>query len=318
MGYKVLIPQDIAEEGKEFLISRGYEIKMGSGVKEVELARDVEDCDAMLLRTANVTGAVLRAGKKLRIVARHGAGYNNVDINTATELGIWVTNTPDATTGSVAEFTVGAMIAAGKRFVELRDALKQGDFGYKNKHMGTDLVGKRLGIIGIGKIGIEVAKKAFYGLDMEILAYSPRKQQDQMPDYVRLVPWEMLFETSDYIAVHVPLTEETRGFIGAKEFERMKPSAVLVNCSRGGVVVEKELVRALQERKVAGLFTDVMEQEPPDSNHPFFQMDHVIVTPHMASNTRECMLRMAVQAAAQIDLVLSGKKPEWAVNNPNQ
>lgn len=159
MGYKVLIPQDIAEEGKEFLISRGYEIKMGSGVKEVELARDVEDCDAMLLRTANVTGAVLRAGKKLRIVARHGAGYNNVDINTATELGIWVTNTPDATTGSVAEFTVGAMIAAGKRFVELRDALKQGDFGYKNKHMGTDLVGKRLGIIGIGKIGIEVAKK---------------------------------------------------------------------------------------------------------------------------------------------------------------
>lgn len=314
MAYKVLIPQDIAEEGKEYLISHGYEIKMGSGITEMDLARDVEDCDAMLLRTAEVTGAVLRAGKKLRIVARHGAGYNNVDIKTATELGIWVTNTPDATTGSVAEFTVGAMIAAGKRFVELRDALKQGDFGYKNKHMGTDLAGKRLGIIGIGKIGLEVAKKAFYGLDMEILAYSPRKRQGQMPDYVRLVPWEMLFELSDFIAVHVPLTEETRGFIGAKELERMKPSAVLINCSRGGVVVEEELVRALREGQLAGLFTDVMEQEPPDPNHPFFQMNHVTVTPHMASNTRECMIRMAVQAAAQIDLVFSGKEPEWAVN----
>lgn len=316
MAYKVLIPQDIAKEGKEYLISRGYEIKMGNGVSEADLARDVEDCDAMLLRTAEVPGAVLRAGRKLRVVARHGAGYNNVDVNTATELGIWVTNTPDATTGSVAEFTIGAVIAAGKRFIELRDALKQGDFGYKNEHMGVDLAGKKLGIIGIGRIGLEVAKKAFYGLDMEILAYSPRKRQEQMPEYVRLVPWKTLFEKSDFIAVHVPLTEETRGFIGAEELGWMKPSAVLINCSRGGVVEEEALVRALEERKLSGLFTDVMEQEPPDANHPFFQMSHVVVTPHMASNTSECMRRMAVQAASQIDLVLSGKEPEWAVNCP--
>lgn len=316
MAYKVLIPQDIAAEGKDYLRSRGYEIQMGSGFSEADMIRDVADCEAILLRTANVTGAVLRAGKKLRIVARHGTGYNNVDIKTAEELGIWVTNTPDATTGSVAEFTIGAIIAAGKRFVELRDELKNGDFGYKNRHMGVDLEGKKLGIVGIGRIGLEVARKAHYGLDLEVLAYGPRKRQEQMPEYVRLVSWETLFEASDFIAVHVPLTEETKGFIGATEFGRMKPSAYLINCSRGGVVVETELVEAMQRGEVAGLFTDVMEMEPPEATHPFFHMKNVVVTPHMASNTEECMLRMALQAASQIDQVLSGEKPEWAVNCP--
>lgn len=316
MAYKVLIPQDIAEEGKEYLLSRGYEIKMGSGITEADMARDVEDCDAILLRTADVTEKVLRAGRKLRIVARHGAGYNNVDIKTAAELGIWVTNAPDATTGSVAEFTIGAVIAAGKRFVELRDELRCGDFYYKNRHMGVDLAGKKLGIIGIGRIGLEVARKARYGLDMEVLAYAPRKRQEQMPEYVRLVPWEELLETSDFITVHVPLTEETKGLIGAEAFGRMKPSSFLINCSRGGVVAEDALVEALQDGEIAGLFTDVMEQEPPDADHPFFRMKNVTVTPHMASNTEECMLRMALQAASQIDMVLSGKEPEWAVNCP--
>lgn len=318
MAYKVLIPQDIAVEGKKYLVSRGYEIKMGTGITEEDLVRDVADCDAVLLRTAEITATVLRAGKKLRIVARHGAGYNNVDIKTAEELGIWATNTPDATTGSVAEFTIGAILAMGKRFVELRDVLKDGDFYAKNRKKGVDLAGKRLGIVGIGRIGLEVAKKACYGLDMEVVAYSPRKEQGQMPEYVHLVSWETLFETSDFIAVHVPLTEETCGFIGARELGRMKPSAYLINCSRGGVVEEAALIEALQEERIAGLFTDVMEQEPPDPCHPFFKMEQVIVTPHMASNTEECMVRMAVQAASQIDRVLTGGEPEWGIVNRMQ
>ena len=139
-----------------------------------------------------------------------------------------------------------------------------------------------------------------------------------MPEYVRLVPWEELFERSDMVSLHVPLSQETRGFIGKAEFERMKPTAYLINCSRGGVVVETELVEALKAGQIAGLFTDVMEQEPPEKDHPFFFMDNVVVTPHMASNTEDCMRQMALGAAIQIDRVLSGGKPDFPVNRPEQ
>lgn len=316
MAYKILLPQDIAEEGKAFLRERGYEIKPGNGFSEQDLIRDVQDCDAVLLRTAEMTRAVMEAGKNLKIIARHGAGYNNVDLKAADELGIPVTNTPDATTESVAEYTLGGILMAAKRMTEHRDVLKQGDFYYKNSHKGMDLSGKILGIVGIGRIGQAVARKAHFGLDMEIIAYAPRRTQAQMPDYIRLVPWQELFAQSDIVSVHVPLTDETRGFIGMAEFERMKPSAYLINCSRGGVVPEAELLQALKRGCLAGVFTDVMEQEPPDKNHPFFEMEQVTVMPHMASNTEECMARMALQAAMQIELVLSGKTSDWVVNHP--
>lgn len=315
MAYKILIPQDIAEEGKAFLRERGYEIKHGNGFTEQDLIRDVEDCDAVLLRTAEFPRSVMEAGRKLKIIARHGAGYNNVDIQAADELGILVTNTPDATTETVAEYALGGILMAAKRMAEHRDKLKQGDFLYKNSHKGTDLKGKTLGIVGIGRIGMAVAKKAHFGFDMDVTAYSPRKKQDQLPEYIRLVSWEDLFEKSDFITVHVPLNDETKSFIGREEFNRMKSSAYLINCSRGGVAAEAELIEALENNQIAGLFTDVMDQEPPDMKHPFFQMDQVTVTPHMASNTEECMALMALQAAMQIDLALSGKDPDWVVNH---
>lgn len=316
MAYRILIPQDIAKAGKEYLLSRGYEIKMGNGYTEEDMIRDVKDCQAILLRTAEVTSAVLEAGKELKIVARHGAGYNNVDIKRAEELGIWVTNTPGVTTKSVAEYTIGGMLTMARRIPEHQKMMKEGDFFYKNSHKGTDLDGKTLGIIGIGNIGLEVAKKAYFGFDMKILAYSPRKKQEEMPDYVRLVSWEELFELSDFVSLHVPLSQETRGFIGRRELELMKPTSYLINCSRGGVVVESDLLEALKEGKIAGLFTDVLEQEPPQKDHPFFSMDQVVVTPHMASNTADCMQQMALGAAVQIDRVLSGKRPDYPVNHP--
>lgn len=314
MTYRVLIPQDIAEVGKDYLHSHGYEIKMGNGDTEADLIRDVADCHAILLRTAEVTAAVLEAGKNLKIVARHGAGYNNVDINRAGELGIWVTNTPGVTTESVSEYTMGGMLMMARRIAEHQQILKDGEFFYKDTHKGTDLKGKVLGIVGIGNIGLEVARKAYYGFDIKVIAYSPRRSQDQMPEYVGLVSWEELFEQSDFVSLHVPLNAETRGFIGKNEFARMKPTAFLINCSRGGVVVEPELVEALQCGQIAGLFTDVMDEEPPVKDHPFFAMENVVVTPHMASNTEDCMRQMAVGAAVQIDRVLSGGMPDYPVN----
>ena len=146
MAYKVLIPQEIAHEGVDELLRFGYEVKMGTGTGEEDLIRDVADCDAILLRPAQVTRTVLEAGKKLKIVARHGAGYNNVDIKAAEELGIWVTNAPDSTTNSVAEFVLGAIIAAAKRMFLLHEALRRKDFYFKNSHKGIDLEGKTLGL----------------------------------------------------------------------------------------------------------------------------------------------------------------------------
>ena len=316
MAYKVLIPQDIAKEGKDFLLERGYEIKMGSGAAEEDLIRDVADCDAILLRTAPVTKAVLRAGKKLKIVARHGAGYNNVDLEAADELGIWVTNAPDSTTNSVAEFTLGAILAAAKRTFLLSKALKEDNFFYKNDHKGVDLIGKTLAVIGFGRIGRALAKKAYLGLEMNIIAYDPYAKQESVPDYVKLVDWETAFKTADFVTLHMPLTKDNRGFIGANEFAMMKPTACFINCARGEVVNEPEMIRAMEEKQIAGVFTDVFNQEPPSMDNPLLSFEDVSVTPHMASNTEECMMLMATQAASQIDLVLSGQQPLWPVNKP--
>lgn len=316
MAYKVLIPQDIAEEGKAYLLERGYEIKMGSGAKEEDLLRDVNGCDAILLRTAPVTRAVLAASKSLQVVARHGAGFNNVDLEAADEMGIWVTNAPDSTTNSVAEFTIGAIVAAAKRTFEINRSLKEGDFYYKNSHKGVDLYGKTLAIIGLGRIGREVARKAYFAFDMKVIAYAPYTEKETVPDYVTLVDWEQAFSQADFLSLHIPMSKENAGIVGKKEFGLMKKTAYFINCARGEVVREADLIEAAEQEKIAGVFIDVLEQEPVDKTHPLLSMKHAVVTPHMASNTEECMIRMAVQAAQQIDMVLSGKRPTNPVNHP--
>lgn len=316
MAKKVLIPQAVAEEAVEQLLEWGYEIRMGNGFTEEDLIHDVVDCDAILLRTAPCTRAVLEAGKRLKIVARHGAGYNNVDLDAADQLGIWVTNTPDATTNSVAEFTMGAVIAAAKRFYLLSDSIEKNHFFFKYANKGVDLKGKTLGIIGLGRIGSAVARKMHDGLDMEIIAYAPHADKRQLPDDVRLVGWETLFQESDFVSVHIPARKENENLIGKREFALMKPTAYFINCARGEVVDEAALLEALQLKKLAGAFLDVLKEEPFDPAHPLFGQDDVSITPHMASNTVECMREMACQAASQVHKVLSGSVPDWAVNHP--
>ena len=316
MAGTILIPQDIAVEGKNYLAERGYIIKMGSGVDEESMMRDTEGCDAILLRTAKVTRPVIEAGKKLKIIARHGAGYDNVDLEAANEHGVWVTNTPDATTNSVAEFTIGAIIAVAKRTFLMSRALREGNFFYKNTHKGMDLQGKTLAIIGFGRIGSSVAKRAHFGLDMNVIAYTPHAKPEHIPEYVRLVSWEEAFTSADVISLHMPATNDNRGCVGTREFEMMKPSAYLVNCARGGLVDEAELIRAVEDGEIAGAFLDVYETEPISPENPLLKLDNVIATPHMASNTEECMTLMAVQAASQIHKVLSGEEPDWPVNRP--
>ena len=313
---KILIPQEIAGEGVQMLKDAGHRVVIGCGLSEEELSQAVRDCDAVLLRTAQVSKKVLEAGAQLKIVARHGAGYNNVDIQAAAELGIWVTNTPDATTNAVAEFTLGAILAAGKRIGELGQAMKAGDFYAKNRCKGMEMAGKTLGIIGLGRIGRAVAKKAYYGLDMQVMAFAHGRSRQDAPEYVTLADWETVFSQADVITLHVPLNESTRGFVGQREFAMMKKGAYFINCARGEVVQEKALIQALQEGEIAGAFCDVFAQEPPAGDNPLLSMRQVTVTPHMASNTEECMKTMACQAASQIIRVLAGERPDWPVNAP--
>ncbi len=317
MAYKIYIPQAVAREGEDYLLDRGYEIVRGDGTLKEELKRGIADCDAMLLRTAKVDREVLEAGTRLKIVARHGAGYDNIDYKAAEELGIWATFSPLTTGLSVAEFTISAMLSLAKKLDRMSRELRSGNFDYKFTHKGMDLAGKTLGIIGLGKIGLQVARRAALGLDMNILAFEARPEGKEFPDYIKLTDLNTLLETADVITVHVPGGPATAGMIGAEQFRRMKPSAYFINASRGGVMDEAAFADAVRNQEIAGAAIDVFSQEPPQMDDPLFSLENVLLTPHIASNTQECMARIALDAAQEIHLVLSGRSPRFPLNQPS-
>ena len=315
---KVYIPQAVAEEGVAFLLQQGYEIVHGNHPTPEDFVREVADCDAVLLRTLVCSAPLLEAGKKLRIVARHGVGYDNIDTAAAEKLGIWVTNTPQALSDSVAEYTLAAILTAAKKIPQCSRALYAGEYFYKNSHKGMDLSGRSLGIVGFGRIGRALAKKAHFGLDMRILAYSRTLRQGQVPDYVTVCDLDTLLAQSDVVTLHIPGGAANRNLFGAESFTRMKDGAVLVNVARGEVVDEKALLQALDSGKLSFAVLDVQQSEPPQAEDPLLKREDVLLTPHMASNTEECMARMALHAAWQIHKVLSGETPDWPVNHPVQ
>ena len=313
---KVYIPQAVAEEGEAFLREKGYELVHGSDPTPETFAREAADCDAILLRTQRCPASLLESAKKLKIVARHGVGYDNIDTAAAERLGIWVTNTPQALSDSVAEYTLAAILAAAKRIPQCSRALYAGDYFYKNSHKGMDLAGKTLGIVGFGRTGRALAKKAHFGLDMNILAYSRSLRQAQAPDYVTACDLDTLLARADVVTLHIPGGGSSRNLMNADAFDRMKDGALLVNAARGEVVDEEALLQALDRGKLSFAVLDVQTSEPPRKDDPLLGREDVLLTPHMASNTEECMARMALHAAWQIHKVLSGQTPDWPVNHP--
>ena len=317
MAYRVLIPQDVAQPGKDYLRDRGYEIKMGSGLTAEAIAADVVDCDAILGRTAPFTAKVFEAGKKLKVISRHGVGYDNIDVAKATELGIWVTFAPESNANTVAEHTVGCILTLARRFFQMDRETRAGNWGARDVVLGTDLAGKVLGIVGLGKIGRRVAQKAGRGLDMKVVGYDPFLKPEQMAEFA--APCESMddvFNVADFVTLHIPGGASTRGIVCKKQFALMKKTAYFINASRGDVVVEADLIEALRNGTIAGAAIDVYEKEPPQKDNPLMSMSNLLLTPHNASQTRECMIRMALHAAQGIDEVLSGKRPTWPVNEP--
>ena len=314
-NYKVLIPQEIATEGKQYLLERGYEIKMGKGISIDQIKEDVVDCDAILARTELISAEILEAGKKVKVVGRHGVGVDNIDVNRATELGIFVTNARDSLADTVAELCIGFIIALGRNMIRCDKAVRVGDFEIRNRIRGMDLKGKTLGILGMGKIGQLVAHKANYGLSMNIIGYDPYLEEKDFPSKVKKAYiLDELLQKSDFISINIPSTKKTKGMIGKSEFKKMKNTAFIINTSRGDIVDEGELIIALKNGEIRGAGLDVYANEPPEKDNQLFLLDNVILTPHNASLTNECMVRMALAAAQGIHEVLSGLAPTFPVN----
>ena len=316
MKKKILIPQDITDAGKEYLRNRGYEVIMGSGFDEDTLCKEIKDCDGAIIRTAIITRKVLGSSKKLKVIARHGAGYDNVDLDAAKDFNIQVTNTPTANCNSVAEHTIALLMASAIRLVFMDKKEREGTWNHRNQYRSTEIKNKTLGVVGMGHIGQLVAEKA-NALGLNVVGYDALLAEKDFPKYVKSVSLDTLLKESDFITLHVPVLPATTEMINKKTLSMMKNNAVLINCARGKVVNEEDLYDALKNHKIGGAAIDVLCVEPPSKDNPLFSLDNIIVSPHNSALTQESMDAMGVQAAMGVDEVITGNKVSWPVNHLN-
>lgn len=310
MNNIVLLPNDIPAAGKKQLEDAGLEVIVGSGRAPEQMKAEGKDAFAVLIGTQKFDAEIMDAMPNLKVIARNGVGYDSVDVEEATKRGIYVVNTPQALSDSVAETTVTELLAISKNIYADSKTLHEGNWDYKRSHPGRDLQGKTVGILGFGRIGQQVAKK-LSGFDVNVIVTDPFAKP---MEGITLVERDELFAKSDYITLHLPAIPETEHSVGAKEFEMMKDTAFLINLARGSIVVESDLIDALKNNKIAGAALDVFEQEPIDPKSPLLELDNVLLTPHMASNTVETQERMALDATSGIVSVFKGEQPQWAVN----
>jgi len=289
---KVLISDPIAKEAIEILKSAGIEPIEQTGLAPEDLIKVIPDYDGIIVRSATkVTKDVIEAGKNLKVIGRAGVGLDNVDRNAAKEKNIKVVNTPAATSISVAELALGMMFSAARRIPQATASTKAGKWE-KKKFKGFELYGKTLGIIGVGRIGTELAKRAT-AMGMKVLAYDPYVKTHEQAQIADL---DTLFKESDYISLHIPKTDETAHILNKAAFDKMKDGVVIINCARGGVVDEDALFDAVKGGKVRIAAMDVYESEPA-KEHKLFDLEEAIVTPHIGAQTAEGQLRAGVQIA---------------------
>lgn len=319
MEKKVLIPSDISQPGKDYLAEKGYTIKMGRGTDEQTILEDVADCDALLARNEHITRAIMEAAPRLKVISKHGVGLDKIDLDAARDLNVWVTNGPLSNTVAVAEHTMMLILACAKKLIVFDRAIRTDDYEIRNRVKGMDLEGKTLGLLGLGKIGHMVAKKAINGFGMKVLGYDPFLPAERWePEVQRCETMEEIFSGSDIVSIHMPSTPETRNCVDSRLIGMMKPTAYLINAARGDLIREEDLIKALQDGTIAGAGLDVYPAEPPSPEDPLFQLPNVVVTPHNAALTLETTDRMGLHAAMGIDEVLSGKQPSWPVVVPKE
>jgi len=291
---------------------------------DADLLPLIGDADALLIRSTNLNIPVMEAGRKLKVVGRHGIGLDNIDIPAATSLGIQVVNTPGANTNAVAEHALWAMMHCAKNFNHAEQALREGKFSVAGSLPGLvqkfgystlELKGKTLGLVGFGRIARRLSEFARC-LQMDIKAYDPLVADDAFKAFAvrRVRTVDEAIRDSDFVSLHVPYMKDTHHLIGARELALMKSESTLINTSRGGIVDEAALFKALKEKKITGAALDVFEKEPPPADLPFFGLENVMVTPHMAAMTDLALINMARDASRGILDALEGKKPEFLAN----
>jgi len=311
---KVLIADPVSEEGIDILRPHA-QVDVKTGLGPEELISIISDYEALVVRSqTQVTARIIGAGKKLQVIGRAGVGIDNIDVDKATQQGIVVVNAPTGNTISAAEHTIALMLALARHIPQANAVLKSGVWR-RSDFMGTEVRGKALGIIGLGNVGSEVARRA-RGLEMKLLGYDPFISADQARKLeVELIPLEQLLRESDFITLHIPRTEATKGLIGAKELALVKPTARIINCARGGLINEKALAKAVKEGHIAGAAIDVFAKEPTTES-ALFESDNIIVTPHLGASTTEAQAMAARDVALQIVDVLNGRPARYSVNAP--
>jgi len=310
---KILItPRSFAsfsDKPLKMLTERGYEIKRnntGRPYKKEEMLNLVSDIDGIIIGIDELSAEIIEKANKLKVISKYGTGLDNIDINRATEKNITVTNTPTANVDAVADLTFGLILSLARRIPEADKKTKSGKW---EKIIGKSVWEKTLGIIGLGKIGRQVVKRA-QGFKMNVLVYDLVKDEKFAQIYnIKYVNLEELLQKSDYITIHIPLNDATRGMISYEELEKIKESAFLINTSRGGIVDEEALYNALRNNKLRGAALDVYNNEPPRKS-PLKELDNVILTPHIAAYTEEAIENMSIQAAQNLIDVLEGRKPK--------
>jgi D-3-phosphoglycerate dehydrogenase len=285
----------------------------------------LKEVDGMVARKVNVGAEEMDRAPRMKIIARHGVGLDSVDLEEATRRGILVTNTPGANRESVAELALSFMLALARRIPQAQKAMAnmpKGDIGIFSALLkqysltGIDLEGKSLGIIGTGRIGSTVARKCIAAFDMKVKGYDPYVSSEVMKSFgvERVERLEDMLPKIDFLTVHCPLTQETRGMVGKKELARMKKGAYVVNTARGGIVNEKALLEALNSGHIAAAALDAWEVEPPDPKDPLLNHPNVIGTPHYGGTTEESLYRVGIAAVEEVLRVLRGEPPKYPVN----
>ena len=311
---RILVADPLAEDGLDRL-RRAGEVTVVSKLAEAELIERIPDFDALVVRSeTKVTAPILEAGRRLRVVGRAGVGVDNIDVAAATRKGILVVNAPRGNITAAAEHTIALLFAVARSVPQADASVKRGEWN-RSKFIGTEIRGKTLGVIGLGNVGSEVAKRA-HGLEMEVVAYDPVVSMERAELFnVELVALKDLLARSDFITVHVPLVDANRHLIGAPELALLKPTARLINTARGGIVDESALCEALVSGRLAAAASDVFEHEPAGAS-PLFSLPNFIATPHIAASTIEAQVSVAFDVAEEVAAVLAGDLPRYAVNAP--
>ncbi len=314
---KILASDKLAKEGLDLLKKSGFQAEMITGLAEDELCKIIGEYDALVVRSeTKVTAKIIEAGKKLKIIARAGVGVDNVDLNAATKKGIIVVNSPGGNTEAAAEHTFAMLLSLVRHIPQARASLKECKWE-RSKFKGIELYQKTLGLVGLGKIGARVAEFAL-SFNTRVIAYDPFVTEERAKAMgVELYKdLDSLLKEADFISFHIPKNKETAGLINKDKIKLMKKGVRLVNCARGGIIVENDLLEALQSGQVGGAALDVFDKEPC-TDSPLAQLENVIAVPHLGASTEEAQFNVAIDVVEQIIDVLKGGQARSAVNIPS-